>query len=175
DVTQIVRMHMAHRIFEGLDDLIRPEAVHPPGDVVGFENATAHVISPRSKVRRYQAETEFVLARLQRRLRTCTFDGLPDPFGDDTSELDLPSGPGAGSRLLDAECRYPSRVREKRDGGERGNLGCQEIASLVITEQWFGAHIVDDDGLTVPIRVQERLSEHGDRAAARKGRHAIRV
>src|SRR5262245_58285226 len=168
-------MHVAYCIFQGRDDVIRTESVHPPGDVVAFENATAAVIPPRSKVRRHEAETEFVLARLQSRLRTCPFDCLPDPFGDDASELDLPWGPDAGSRLLDAECRHPSGVREKRDGGERGNLGCQETASLVEAEQWFGVHIIDDDGLSMPVGVQECLPEHGDRAAARKGRHAIRV
>src|SRR5262245_66287493 len=124
-------MRLTQRIFLSFDDFARTEAVHPPGDVVAFKHATTDVIPPRAKVRRHQAETEFVFARLQGRLRTCTFDCLPDPFGDDASELDLPWGPDAGNRLLDAECRHPSRVREKRHGGERGNLGCQEIASLL--------------------------------------------
>src|SRR5262249_47912936 len=100
---------------------------------------------------------------------------MPNPFGDDASELDLPSGPDARSRLLDAKCRHPSRVPQKRDGGERANLGCQEIASLVVTQRWFIAHIIDDNGLTTPVRVQECLSEHGDRAAAGKGHHTMRV
>src|SRR5262245_54525861 len=132
NVRQIVRVHVPDSLFHGLDDFIRTESVHSARDVVGFECPTSYVVPPRPQVRGHQSETEFVLARLQGCLRTCTFDRMPYLFSDDASELDLPAAPDTPCRLLDAERRKPSPVPQKSDCGERGDLGCQKVASFVV-------------------------------------------